>query len=170
MQQILTGVAAKQTIIVFAVKHNCKHQKRIAMKQRYTRDDGQGLVEYALILVLVAVVVIAILTILGPQVGNVFSRVVDGLGVASNGGGGGSSSSATVTSIDALRGGADVGVNVTVSANTNVTVTDSQSGQSVSVGCNSACSVTLTAVGPNAGTVTATADGGSSQSANYPSE
>jgi pilus assembly protein Flp/PilA len=39
------------------------------------REEGQGLVEYALILVLVAVVVIAILTILGPQIGNVFSRI-----------------------------------------------------------------------------------------------
>ena len=38
------------------------------------REDGQGLVEYALVLVLVAVVVIAILTLLGPQIGNVFSR------------------------------------------------------------------------------------------------
>ncbi|MBI5876520.1 MAG: Flp family type IVb pilin [Chloroflexi bacterium] len=36
---------------------------------------GQGLVEYALILVLVAVVVIAILTLLGPAVGNVFSAI-----------------------------------------------------------------------------------------------
>ncbi len=43
------------------------------------REEGQGLVEYALVLVLVAVVVIAILTILGPQVGNVFSRITDGL-------------------------------------------------------------------------------------------
>ncbi|MCL5950812.1 MAG: Flp family type IVb pilin, partial [Chloroflexi bacterium] len=32
------------------------------------REEGQGLVEYALILVLVAVVVIAILTLLGPQI------------------------------------------------------------------------------------------------------
>ncbi len=40
---------------------------------------GQGLVEYALVLVLVAVVVIAILTLLGPQIGNVFSRIVCGL-------------------------------------------------------------------------------------------
>ena len=39
------------------------------------RENGQGLVEYALVLVLVAVVVIAILTLLGPQIGNVFSRV-----------------------------------------------------------------------------------------------
>jgi pilus assembly protein Flp/PilA len=40
------------------------------------QEEGQGLVEYALILVLVAIVVIAILLILGPVVGNVFSNVV----------------------------------------------------------------------------------------------
>jgi pilus assembly protein Flp/PilA len=44
------------------------------------RENGQGLVEYALVLVLVAVVVIAILTLLGPQIGNVFSRILNGLG------------------------------------------------------------------------------------------
>ena len=43
------------------------------------REDGQGLVEYALVLVLVAVVIIAILTLLGPQIGNVFSRITSGL-------------------------------------------------------------------------------------------
>lgn len=43
------------------------------------REEGQGLVEYALILVLVAVVVIAILTLLGPQIGNVFSEITNGL-------------------------------------------------------------------------------------------
>ena len=40
---------------------------------------GQGLVEYALILVLVAIVVIAILALLGPEVGNLFSQIVDSL-------------------------------------------------------------------------------------------
>jgi pilus assembly protein Flp/PilA len=44
------------------------------------REEGQGLVEYALILVLVAIIVIAILTLLGPQIGNVFSRITSGLG------------------------------------------------------------------------------------------
>jgi pilus assembly protein Flp/PilA len=39
------------------------------------QEKGQGLVEYALILVLVAIVVIAALTILGPVIGNVFSRI-----------------------------------------------------------------------------------------------
>ena len=43
------------------------------------RGEGQGLVEYALILVLVAVVVIAVLLLVGPYVGNVFSGVVASL-------------------------------------------------------------------------------------------
>jgi pilus assembly protein Flp/PilA len=43
------------------------------------REEGQGLVEYALILVLVAIVVIVILAILGPAVGNVFSNVVNAI-------------------------------------------------------------------------------------------
>ena len=40
------------------------------------REEGQGLVEYALILVLVAIVVIVILTLLGPAIGNIFSNIV----------------------------------------------------------------------------------------------
>jgi pilus assembly protein Flp/PilA len=39
-------------------------------------NKGQGLVEYALILVLVAVVVIVVLAILGPTIGNVFSNII----------------------------------------------------------------------------------------------
>jgi pilus assembly protein Flp/PilA len=40
------------------------------------KEKGQGLVEYALILVLVAIVVIVILAVLGPTIGNVFSNIV----------------------------------------------------------------------------------------------
>jgi pilus assembly protein Flp/PilA len=40
------------------------------------QKKGQGLVEYALILVLVAIVVIVILSLLGPAIGNVFSTVL----------------------------------------------------------------------------------------------
>ena len=39
------------------------------------KEKGQGLVEYALILVLVAVVVIAVLLILGPIIGNLFKKI-----------------------------------------------------------------------------------------------
>jgi pilus assembly protein Flp/PilA len=43
------------------------------------KEKGQGLVEYALILVLVAIVVIVILTLLGPAIGNVFSTILAAL-------------------------------------------------------------------------------------------
>jgi pilus assembly protein Flp/PilA len=43
------------------------------------KEKGQGLVEYALILVLVAIVVIAVLLILGPVIGNVFSKINNSL-------------------------------------------------------------------------------------------
>ena len=46
--------------------------------QKQNNEEGQGLVEYALILFLVAVVVIAILILLGPQIGSVFSAVTKG--------------------------------------------------------------------------------------------
>ena len=39
-------------------------------------NKGQGLVEYALILVLVAMAVIVVLSLLGPAIGNIFSNVV----------------------------------------------------------------------------------------------
>lgn len=45
----------------------------------HPHDQGQGLVEYALILVLVAIVVISILVLLGPAVGNLFSNVITNL-------------------------------------------------------------------------------------------
>jgi len=39
------------------------------------KEKGQGLVEYALILVLVAIVVIAVMMVLGPTIGNTFSLI-----------------------------------------------------------------------------------------------
>ena len=44
------------------------------------KKRGQGLVEYALILVLIAIVVILILTFLGSRVNDTFSRIGSGLG------------------------------------------------------------------------------------------
>ncbi len=42
-------------------------------------ESGQGLREYALILLLILVVVITILGILGPGISNVFSNIVEGI-------------------------------------------------------------------------------------------
>jgi pilus assembly protein Flp/PilA len=47
---------------------------RLYFANRYS-ERGQGLVEYALILVLIALVVIVALALLGPRVGNVFSQI-----------------------------------------------------------------------------------------------
>ena len=44
------------------------------------KEKGQGLVEYALILVLIAIVVIAVLTLLGTQVSQVFTTISDAMG------------------------------------------------------------------------------------------
>lgn len=41
----------------------------------FAKEEGQGLVEYALILVLIAIVVIGILSLLGRNVSRTFSRI-----------------------------------------------------------------------------------------------
>lgn len=43
------------------------------------KEKGQGLVEYALILVLVAIVVIVVLALLGPAIGEIFSDIMAAL-------------------------------------------------------------------------------------------
>jgi pilus assembly protein Flp/PilA len=45
----------------------------------HSSQKGQGLVEYGIILMLVALVVIIVLTTMGPIVGNMFSKVTDNL-------------------------------------------------------------------------------------------
>jgi pilus assembly protein Flp/PilA len=47
--------------------------------RRIHRQDGQGLVEYALIIALVAVVVIATLILLGPQIASIFQNISNNL-------------------------------------------------------------------------------------------
>jgi pilus assembly protein Flp/PilA len=49
------------------------------LRNFFNREEGQGLVEYALILVLIAVVVIGIVTLLGNKASEVFSTVNSGL-------------------------------------------------------------------------------------------
>ncbi|HCC78620.1 MAG: pilus assembly protein [Chloroflexi bacterium GWB2_49_20] len=41
----------------------------------YKAERAQGLVEYAIIIMLVAIVVIAVITLFGPLIGNMFSKV-----------------------------------------------------------------------------------------------
>lgn len=69
---IWSGAVSKNPYWSFKVKGTAK--------LFLNREEGQGLVEYALVLVLVSVVVIAILTLLGPQIGEVFSTITATLG------------------------------------------------------------------------------------------
>jgi pilus assembly protein Flp/PilA len=48
----------------------------ISMKDHRSKEEGQGIVEYALILVLVSIVVLFVLTITGPALGNIFSTII----------------------------------------------------------------------------------------------
>lgn len=46
----------------------------------HAEERGQGMVEYALILILIALVVVVITRFLGSQVNNVYSNISNGLG------------------------------------------------------------------------------------------
>lgn len=45
------------------------------LRSFFAKEEGQGLVEYALILVLIAVVVIGALTLLGNNISGLFSKL-----------------------------------------------------------------------------------------------
>jgi pilus assembly protein Flp/PilA len=47
---------------------------------KFSREEGQGLVEYALILVLIAIIVIAALTATGESIESVFNSITGELG------------------------------------------------------------------------------------------
>jgi len=49
------------------------------MGENKNLKKGQGLVEYALILVLIAMVVILVLAALGPAIGNAFSSIMEAI-------------------------------------------------------------------------------------------
>ena len=121
------------------------------MKRRFIRQQGQGLVEYALILVLVAIVVIVILAILGPAIGNIFSNIVVALG------GGGVVSGAGATYWDGV-----VTITVTVSRPTQISVSGDVSG---SVSCSGTCTISLS--GPAHGSATVTADEGGQRTVSW---
>jgi len=56
-------------------KQTSNHQKGNTAMLFAPKEKGQGLVEYAIILALVAIVVIAIMRLLGPKIGNTFSTI-----------------------------------------------------------------------------------------------
>lgn len=119
------------------------------------REKGQGLVEYALILVLVAIVVIAILLQLGPEVGRVFSRVTAVLQSAGAIPPGGAITGVIPNYVPADTFNsipAKLTVTVTVSQDVTVSLSGDVSG---SKPCSSSCNFTFNNP-PSNGSVTAT--------------
>jgi pilus assembly protein Flp/PilA len=72
------AIFIKYSIIEMAMRKagHPKNRKEVKTMLFAPKEKGQGLVEYALILVLVAIVVIVILALLGPAIGNVFSNIM----------------------------------------------------------------------------------------------
>ncbi len=68
-------VDAKRTLPSYYVSPTGNVHPKFLMSTIADLNRAQGLVEYALILTLVAIVVIAVLMILGPRIGNVFSSI-----------------------------------------------------------------------------------------------
>ncbi len=136
------------------------------MKKLIRSEKGQGLVEYALILVLVAIVVLGVLLIMGPTIGNVFSNVVDNLVKFSGGGTG------AISAVSAQWNGAVVRVQVTVSQpNTNVTLSVVSGGGNPAPGsqvCTGTCTFNINGPSITGGRVQASGGGGS-RSADWPS-
>ena len=60
-------------------KQNTFYLKGITIMLFAPKEKGQGLVEYAIILALVAIVVIAVMRLLGPKIGNTFSSINNSL-------------------------------------------------------------------------------------------
>jgi pilus assembly protein Flp/PilA len=50
------------------------------LKSLFSRNEGQGMVEYALLIGLIAIVVIAVLVFLGPAIADQFQEIIDNLG------------------------------------------------------------------------------------------
>lgn len=81
----LSFTSVKGVIMIFEAVYDGLHATLLTWQRKAREmDGGQGLVEYALILVLVAVVVIVVLSLMGPAIGNVFSNVLCGVMDAQN--------------------------------------------------------------------------------------
>jgi pilus assembly protein Flp/PilA len=109
-------------------------------------EDGQGLVEYALLLVLVALAVIIILSLLGKQISLVYGSVVCALDTS------GDMVGFTVSHADG-----DITVTVSVRRATTITISGDVSGGGSCSG--PACTFTLS--GPPKGSLTVEAANGS---------
>ncbi len=119
----------------------------------FLREKGQGLVEYALLIVLIAMVVLGILTLLGPQISNAYGRVIAAL----------SGSVITNATVSVKPGGSGYDYTLTVQVIEATTLTFESTDLTFNnMACSPpSCSVTRSSGTIRHGTYTLKADGGS---------
>jgi pilus assembly protein Flp/PilA len=130
----------------------------LKLKQKgHAGERGQGLVEYALILVLVAIVVIVILAVLGPAISVVLAQVTAHL----NGG-------IAIAGSEVVSGGGlhDLHVTVVVTEDTNVTLDAGSGTVTESCTANEPCEVSKGVSSPS-GDFTVSTDFGAEASGTY---
>ena len=127
------------------------------LKKFLPYEKGQGLAEYALILVLVAIVVIAVLLTFGPAISQVYCQVANALQAGScTIGGSGAIVSVTTGAVSSNRQ-----VNVSVSQSTTVTISASSGTiSSPTKPCPSSCTFLINSPA-GSGSVTASDSSGS---------
>ena len=54
-------------------------QKMLHLREALAREEGQGMTEYGLILILIAIVVVLMLGVLGHQINNAYSNIATSL-------------------------------------------------------------------------------------------
>ena len=67
-------------MIEFAVAQQMKLREMVA--SLFNREEGQDMVEYALLAALISIVAIAIIVLIGPYLKDLFQDVVNGLNAA----------------------------------------------------------------------------------------
>ena len=112
------------------------------------KEKGQGLVEYALILVLIAIVVIVAMQVLGDKVSDTFGTVNSGLSADGSGG------SSSPTAVPTTPSNPNISVTFNCSASGSVDVKNMSGGPNgASFTCSSGSSYTYTSSDFPSGTV-----------------
>ncbi|HLY30384.1 MAG TPA: Flp family type IVb pilin [Ktedonobacterales bacterium] len=72
---------SNQSLLPFDDQENLPivHDDSVVAPEEHRSERGQGLVEYALIIALVAIVVIAALILLGPAIASTFNNITNSL-------------------------------------------------------------------------------------------
>ena len=76
LSTFILGVIMLYSVLLVWLRHVVNVLRGDNHHQQVASESGQGLVEYALLIVFIGVVVMALLIILGPALANMFNNIV----------------------------------------------------------------------------------------------